>query len=245
MARGFSFTPGEYYHIYNRGVDKRVIFKDQNDHDRFVVLLYLCNDEKPLNIREFWAPKVLNLNGAFKKDRGERIVDIGAYCLMPNHFHLLAYERKKGGTSTFMHKLQTAYSMYFNAKYERMGALFEGRFKARIVNKEAYIEYLFAYIHLNPVKIIDPAWKEEGIADVLKARDFLSSYRYSSYLDFSGTDRPEGRILEQSKEGPFGEYFKERKEFSDFLDNWLSSEDSAKDVAKEKAWKAIKPEDVK
>ena len=241
MARAFSFSPDGYYHIYNRGVEKRTIFTDKNDYNRFVALLYLCNGEVPVVLGRL-SFEEKSLNKIVSMNRGETLVDIGAWCLMPNHFHLLLHEKKEGGISAFMQKLQTAYTMYFNAKYKRTGALFEGRFRARVVNKEQYLEYLFAYIHLNPVKLIDPSWKEEGIADPVRAKNFLSTYAFSSYLDFFGTNRSEGHILERNQGGAFSEYFKTPKDFTEFLDNWLSYEEASE---KRVAWRAIQPEEVK
>ena len=87
MTRRYTFAPGEYYHLYNRGVEKRLIYLDDNDKERFVKLLFFCNSYKPLNMRD--RHKGLTF---VEYDRGERLVDIGAYCLMPNHFHLLIRE---------------------------------------------------------------------------------------------------------------------------------------------------------
>src|SRR3989338_5483185 len=101
---------------------------------------------------------------------------------MPNHFHLLLKEIEMGGISQFMGKLSTAYSMYFNKKYERTGSLFEGRFKSSRIANDNYLHYLFAYIHLNPIKLIEPMWKEKGINDFARAKEFLGRYNYSSYF---------------------------------------------------------------
>ena len=118
--------------------------------------------------------------------RGEPIVDIGAYCLMPNHFHLLIRETNKPCISIFMKKISTAYAMYFNKKYSRTGSLFEGRFKAEHANNDRYLKYLFAYIHLNPVKLRQPNWKEDGIKNVRETLTFLETYPYSSFHSFVG-----------------------------------------------------------
>ena len=150
----------------------------------------------------------------------ENLVDIGSYCLMPNHFHILVHERAEGGISKFMQKLSTAYSMYFNTKYERTGVLFEGRFKAQHANTDNYLKYLFAYIHLNPVKLIDSQWKENGIIDRAKAQRYLKTYRFSSYLDYLGKKRPENMILNKDV---FPEYFENFSEFRDFIDEWLTA----------------------
>ncbi|OHA80219.1 MAG: hypothetical protein A2V96_01600 [Candidatus Yonathbacteria bacterium RBG_16_43_6] len=146
------------------------------------------------------------------------LVDIGAYCLMPNHFHLLVREKNEGGIQKFMLKLLTAYSMYFNKKNERTGSLFESRYKARHANTDDYLKYLFAYIHLNPVKIIDPEWKEKGITDHDGAKEYLDKYSYSSYMDFVGEKREEGVVLNKTA---FPEYFDDFEEFDEYIKEWL------------------------
>jgi len=222
MERKFPFIVGNYYHLYNRGTDKRTIFLDKNDYNRFIMLLYLCNSTRPVDISQHFDE-----GGSFAElleiGRGDQLVDIGVYCLMPNHFHLFVHERIDEGISTFMKKLATGYSMYFNGKYERTGALFEGRFKAQLVKNDAYFYYLFAYIHLNPIKLLESNWKKGGIHDLEKAREYLSKYRYSSYLDYIGRKRPEKIILNR---GAFPDGFEDQKEFSDFINYWLTYNDA-------------------
>jgi len=145
--------------------------------------------------------------------------EVWAYCLMPNHFHLLVYEKIDGGISIFMKKLSTAYSMYFNNKHNRSGALFEGRFKAKYINDDNYLKYLLSYIHLNPIKLIDPQWKENGISDKVRAKEYLKGYKYSSYIDFLGTNRKENNILTPES---YPQYFATLKEFENFVDEWLT-----------------------
>ena len=129
MLRQFDFTPGEYYHVYNRGVDKRVIFMNRADYERFMMVLYLGNGSVPFLVRDIPVEK----EKTYAKDRGDQLVDIGAFVLMSNHFHLLLKERTLNGISTFMRKILTAHSMYFNLKYKRTGALFQGRFRLWIL----------------------------------------------------------------------------------------------------------------
>ena len=190
MARRISFAPGEYYHIYNRGTEKRKVYLTKADHERFISLLYLANGTKPIKFRLQGA-----IQKVFQNPREKKIVDIAAYCLMPNHFHLLIREKEEGGISRFMQRLITAYTMYFNILRKRDGALFQGKFKAKHVDGSNYFKYLVAYIHLNPVKIIEPMWKKTGIADRRAAEKFLASYAYSSYQDYVGNERQEKNIL--------------------------------------------------
>lgn len=217
MSRNFSFAIDEYYHIYNRGTDKRTIFLDEEDWQRFSALLYLCNSERNIVFRD------IPIGLAYGHERGDTLVDIGVYCLMPNHFHLLVREKIQGGLSLFMQKFSTAYSMYFNKKYERSGGLFEGPFRAKHVNADNYLKYLFSYINLNPVKIIDPEWKENGITNREKAKKYIADYFYSSYLDYMGVEREENKIL--NKEA-FPQYFENFKDFKQFIDEWIAFKDS-------------------
>ncbi len=154
-----------------------------------------------------------------KIERGETLVDIGAYCLMPNHFHLLIKEKQENGISIFMEKLSTGYSMYFNKKYDRTGKLFEGRFRAEHLDSDEYLKYIFMYIHLNPVKIFDPNWKEQGVNDLLKIKDYLYTYNNSSYLDFLEVPRREVSILNIKA---FPEYFTSKQDFLKEIDEWLN-----------------------
>jgi len=214
--RDINFSPDEYFHIYNRGTDKREVFCDKKDYERFMESLYLFNSEERVIL------KVIPKKERFFHERNNTIVDIGAYCLMPNHFHLLIRSKEESGVSNFMQKLQTAYTMYFNKKYKRSGVLFQGVFKAIHIKRDEYLKYLFSYIHLNPIKIIDKDWKEKGLNNLSEAKDFLSSYKYSSYLDYLGYDRQEAGILNKTV---FPEYFGIQKSFEDFINFWLTFKD--------------------
>ena len=213
MNRKFTFTVGEFYHIYNRGTDKRIIFLDDNDRKRFYYLLFLCNGKSPFEISE------LDLRRVFDFGRGETLVDIGAVCLMDNHFHLLLREKKENGISEFMHKVSTAYTLYFNRKYKRTGALFGGRFKAEYVGNDRYLNYLFAYIHLNPIKMIQGDWQDGKINNIDKAQKHLENYIFSSYLDYQRTQSRLYRLVLNRE--AFPDYFSEPKDFGDFINDWL------------------------
>ena len=222
MGRKFQFSIGEFYHLYNRGNDKRAIFLDDSDKERFTKLLFLCNSPNSFVFRdltEVEPMRIIHTIGSTYGKTKDVIVDIGAYCLMSNHFHILVHERQENGISQFMQKLSTAYTMYFNKKYKRSGALFGGRFRATRADEDRYLEYLFAYIHLNPIKLIDPDWKERGISDIERSKKFLEQYLYSSYWDYIGRERQEAIILNRSA---FPEYFQSPKEFDQFLSSWLA-----------------------
>lgn len=212
MQRKISFAPGEYYHLYNRGVEKKNIFLDDRDYSRFQKMLYICNNSKPVVFKTIQG---LPLD---KIERSDRNIAIGAYTLMPNHVHILVKETKENGLSNFMSKLMTGYSMYFNKKYQRVGPLFQGRFKAEHVARDEYLKYMFAYIHLNPVKLIDPNWRERGLSHLQKTKNYLRKYKWSSCMDYLDIQREEKLIL-NTKEFP--KYFKDKPSFANFLKDWL------------------------
>jgi putative transposase len=223
--RKIPLVEGEFYHVYNRGNSKQKIYFDDQDKDRFIKLLYLCNSKKPFNFRDDIIDKNID---AWDFDRGETIVAIGAWVLMPNHFHIYitippldrdkGREKKQSMISLYMEKLGKAYAQYFNAKYQRTGSLFEGRFKSVHVKSDPQAKYNFSYIHLNPVKLIDKNWKEKGIKDFKKARKFLENYKRSSYLDYKGVVRLENKILNKEV---FPEYFRNVKNFDAEINEWL------------------------
>ena len=200
------FAVDEYYHLYNRGTEKRVIFLDKKDYEHFLFLMFICNTTKSIELR--------NIGHSF--DRGETIVDIGAYCLMPNHFHILVREKIDNGISKYMHKLTTSYSMYFNKKYKRTGKLYEGTFKSVYVKKNTYLKYLYSYMHLNPAKLIDKNWKEYKTKNVGKLLNYVFSYEYSSLKEYL---YQKFNIINPSR---FPSYFKNPNDFKEELFEWLN-----------------------
>ncbi|MCX6752539.1 MAG: transposase [Candidatus Nomurabacteria bacterium] len=198
MYRKTPFAENEHYHIYSRGVEKRKIFLNTKDYNRFVALLYIMNQTDPFRMDNFMRENKNNLTNIFNEERNKPLVSILGYCLMPNHFHLILYERTENGISKFMGKLLTAYSMYFNTKYERSGPLLTRPFRSEHISSESQYMYIFSYIHLNPLSIIDKTWKEDGVKNKNMAKDFLENYQFSSFQDFLEKDRPEKIILDFS-----------------------------------------------
>ncbi|MBI2674256.1 MAG: transposase [Candidatus Yanofskybacteria bacterium] len=176
----------DFYHTLNRGVDKRDIFLDKQDYLRFIHDLYELNNED----------RVESTFGAFKNDpvlanttsRKQRklLVDILAFCLMPNHYHLLLSPRVKNGIPLFMQKVNMGYSKYFNQKYKREGTLFQGRYKQILITDNTHFLHLPFYIHFNPLDLKYPEWRENKIASPEKALEFLESYKWSSHLEYLG-----------------------------------------------------------
>jgi len=185
---------GEWYHCFNRGVDKRQVFFTANDYERFITLLYISNGTHNIRLSERYSSKLTDVLTDNTLDRGEPLVELGAYALMPNHMHLLCKEIRKGGIATFMLKVLTGYTMYFNKKRRRTGPLFSGSFKSRHVGDDRYFKQAIAYVMLNPAELIDPKWKG-GKASLPKLKHKLLKYRYSSLPDFIGTARLESRLV--------------------------------------------------
>ena len=184
----------EWYHCYNRGVDKRRVFLTKKDYERFLLLMYTGNASVPAHTFHLKDKQLLAVLSDDTLDRGEPIVEIGAYSLMPNHFHLILKEIQKGGVALFMQKVFTGYTMYFNTKNERTGSLFAGTFKSKHVDGDDYLKHLISYIHLNPIDLFAPDWKR-GNANTTIIEKRLEEYPYSSLQDFLGTTRIERRLL--------------------------------------------------
>ena len=177
----------EIYHALSRGVDKRKIFMDDKDRFRFIHDLFEFNDEAPADHTSYYYVKsaVIARQQIERKPR-KLLVDVFAFSLMPNHYHLLLTSRTENGISRFMKKLNMGYSRYFNERYARSGTLFEGRYKSVLVDNQAYFIHLPYYIHFNPLDLIMPEWRERKLKDYKKAIEFLDSYRWSSHLDYMG-----------------------------------------------------------
>src|SRR3989338_2716458 len=156
--RKIQFAEDQFYHIYNRGVEKRNIFNKEWDYFRFLTGLAEFNTTASVDLKLLLEDKYKNWPSTIIKSKiwkeGEGLVKIHAFCLMPNHYHLFVEQIREGGISAFMHKLAVGYSMYVNKKYERVGPLFQGPFKACLVDNETYLTHLLRYIHLNPVDLI-------------------------------------------------------------------------------------------
>ncbi len=194
MTRRVSIAEGEWYHCYNRGVDKRKLFATPKDYERFLLLLFLANGTKniqPSNIRNATLPRVVE---SIKARRGSPLVEIGAYSLMPNHVHFVIKEATPGGIPVFMQKIFTGYTMYFNKRNARTGALFGGTYKSKHLSTDRYFKHAINYVHMNPVELFEPDWKT-GAGNLGKIEEKLRSYKYSSLVDHESDQRPERKIL--------------------------------------------------
>lgn len=145
--RKTQFATGEFYHIFNRGTDKREIFSDNDDLSRFFQSMDEFNTEKPIGSI---------FENTFKKDKNEqlgsstpKLVEFIVFCLNANHFHFILKQNTEGGIIKFMQKLGTGYTNYFNNKHKRSGALFQGKYKSIFIDSNEYLLHLSAYVNLN------------------------------------------------------------------------------------------------
>lgn len=193
--RKTALAPHEWYHCYSRGVDKRRTFESTRDYERFIQILYLCNSEEPLHRDNLKRKSAAEL---FEVPRSHTLVRIATWCLMSNHFHLLLQETAEDGISRFMHKIGTAYSMYFNIKNDRVGGLFVKPFRSKHVPDDKYFRWVVQYIHLNPIEFLSPNWKLDLVKNFNVLEKRLKEYPYSSLPDYCGTARKEVAILDSA-----------------------------------------------
>ncbi len=211
------FAEGEWFHCYSRGIDKRNTFESEEDCKRFIQLLYLANDTKPIERGNFYH---LDHREILQLRRTEPIVAIGAYCLMKNHYHLLLKEVADGGISKFMQKVGTGYSMYFNEKYSRIGNLFVRPFRSKHIPTEGYLYRVTQYIHLNPAEIFESEWKKGKVRNIRLLEKQIRTFPFSSLPDYALIARPENAVLDEDSSAflrselpPFREILREAREY--------------------------------
>lgn len=200
-------APGAYYHVYNRGTRRNNLFLDKADYQRFLFgILYL---QSPLSFKNIartctaYSPQ-LGFPVSEEETQGilkDRFVELVAFALMPNHFHLLLRETEEGGIANYMHRVAHGYAKYFGLRHKQTGHVFEGSYKARRVKNDRQLLYLSAYIHRNPRTL--PSWHNKE-----------SEYPWSSLQDFTIANRWGGLIapdiitgqFEQTKESNYADF---------------------------------------
>jgi len=183
------FVTEEYYHIYNRTIANYSVFNNEGNAKRLLQAFLFANSTKSSE-----AFQVLrnNKESSVKESleiikRGEKLVDLLCYAIMPDHYHLLIKERKENGIINFVHKCDISISKYINIKNDRKGPLFESRFKSKHVDINDYLVHLSAYIHLNPLDIITgKEWREHKLDNWSKIRKPLLNFPWSSLKLFFG-----------------------------------------------------------
>jgi putative transposase len=190
-----------FYHVYARGSNKQRIFRDQADFVKFLRLF-----DRYLSLQEY-----KNVLGQSFPNYYNRI-ELVCFCLMPNHFHLLIYQRQAGAMTEFMRSVLTSYSMYFNKKYKRTGPLFESRYKASLISEDNYLEHVTRYIHLNPRE-----WRQYEYSS-------LPYYLHQITDDWIRPERITSRFETPEQYLNFVEDYAEAKEMLDILKHELADD---------------------
>lgn len=218
------FVPGEYYHIYSRIILNTPEFKDNQVAERLALIFLVANSMKSSEIFQYLRN---NNNSPQEKileivRQGEKIIDILCYSIMPDHYHLLLREKKENGIYRFMHKCNTSIAKYINVKKDRVGPLFESRFKAKHVDSNVYLLHLSAYIHLNPLDfLIGKTWREHKIRDWNSARKKLLGYPWSS-LEFYINENSKNPII--SGANIIKKQFVNNQDYESFMRDWAEEE---------------------
>lgn len=176
-TRKVPLVTGEYYHVFNRGINHRRTFTAENNYRDYSRAIETLTYYRPMNNKLKYSyflarPKDEQRDILSKFTKLSNRVTIVAFCLMPNHFHLLLKQEEDGGISQYLADFQNSYTKYFNAKHKRSGALFDRQFKAVLVESENQLLHLTRYIHLNPY------------SSNLITYDQITNYPYSSLTEY-------------------------------------------------------------
>lgn len=191
--RKFILANDHFYHVFNRGVEKRIIFSNRRDYKRALeTAKYYQYQNLPCRFSKFLEFNTDTRNSLYQSiiSNNKRLVDIVAYCFMPNHFHFLLKQNTTKGISTFIANFTNSYTKFFNTKYERDGHLFQGVFKAVLIEEDSQLIHLSRYIHINPVVSL--------LIDITS----LGSYEFSSYHEYISPDQ-EGLCIKDMILGNF------------------------------------------
>jgi putative transposase len=221
----------EIYHIVLRGVGDSLIFKDKNDYYRAIFSLYEFNTTKPVVIRDCrklrrQGSKIAREQFSGNSSERDSIIEILAFCFMPNHIHLLLKQIRENGITKFMRKLGAGYAAYFNKKYNRRGHLFQGRFRAVHIKTNEQLKAAFNYIHTNPISLISSEWKEKGVKNFKECFEFLKNYKWSSYPDYIGKKN----FSSLTKRGFFLKVMGGEKGCRDFVHDWVKFKREIRDL---------------
>lgn len=196
----------QYYHLYNRGVNRQEIFREPNDYYYFLSLF-----------KRHLSDEAETASSSRPAKKFDKVVELVAFCLLPNHFHLLVYLVEPTGIRDLMRSVMTAYTMYFNRKYKRTGTLYEGRFLASRISNDGYLWHVSRYIHLNALdNAVD--FKKYDYSSI----DYFLGKKHASWLH-------ESKLLETEKDRRdyvkfVSDYETMRKDLK-YLKNLLATED--------------------
>lgn len=217
------FVINELYHIFDRGVEKRNIFRDNSDYVRFIHDLYEFNDKKP-------APPYIRRNSDVGRPTSyierDKLIYLHAFVLMPNHHHVVIEPIKENGVYLFVKKLHSGYARGFNEKHKRNGYLFQGRYKDVYIKDDEQLAHLVCYIHSNPLSLWKENWKEKKLTklEIKQAIKFLEKYKWSSHLDYWGTKNFSSVIDSKFLLDFFGGTEGYKKFFIDWLEQYQKNE---------------------
>lgn len=227
-VRKVQFANGEFYHIYNRGTDKRPIFSDTTDLIRFIQSMQEFNSLNPIGsiyehcrVRNQFGSKA-SKSEKKNKNKNEILVNIVAYCLNPNHYHFILQQVLDKGIEKFMQRLGTGYTKYFNNKEDRSGSLFEGKFQSVHIDSNEYLLHVSVYVNLNDC-VHDFGSKASKYPEMTTIKSISSWNEYMGKTDNRLCEK--GNILDQ---------FKNKKEYQTFAENTLVGIREKKIFAKEK-----------
>jgi REP element-mobilizing transposase RayT len=211
--RKVPFRKGEFYHIFNRGVDKRDIFGDQKYFQRFFQSIVEFNINHPIGSIYWNSFKPKQLRPSRSKEN-KKLVNIVCYCVNPNHYHFILEQLEDEGIKKFMQKFGAGYTKYFNYKYKRSGVLFQGRFKSVHIDSNEYLLHLSVYVNLN------------NLVHKLGLRPSRSKSSWEEYVGKGG-----GKIC-QNKEVVLGQ-FRNKKEYKEFAEKFVKGIIERKEMLKE------------
>ncbi|MBU1160001.1 transposase [Patescibacteria group bacterium] len=222
------FVPGEYYHIYSRTILNIPEFRNKTNAQKLLQSFLIANSTRSSeafqtlrNDKDTPLKKIIEI-----LQKGERMVDVLCYAIMPDHYHLLLREIKENGISNFILKCNTSIAKYINIKNDRKGALFENRFKSKHINSNEYLLHLSLYIHLNPLDfLVNKNWRVHKLKNWNEAKKKLLDYPWSSIKYFLIKNH-EDSIISGSK--ILNEQFANEKEYEFFLREW--SEQSTDEI---------------
>ena len=211
--RNLRISEGEYYHVFNRGVNKQVIFHDFGDYTRFLFLIlhlqfsgrieHLSRVVKEFarSFGQYGQSGQHSVLATSNVEAQERNVELVAFSLMPNHFHLLLKQTAEGGISSYMHRVLNAYGKYHNTKHDKSGHVFQGPYKAVHVGDDVHLMHLSAYIHRNPRELNEWLTKEDR-------------YPWSSYQDYVRNSRWGNLLIDKV----IMERFESKDEYEKFVE---------------------------
>jgi len=207
------FDSDSMYHVYNRGNNKRTIFFDEKDYAVFLSYIkYALLSDDDFQARAEVSEELISSSSRFNLRRLglHNRVELVAYCLMPNHFHLLLYQYDPDAIPALMRSIATGYSMYFNKRHNCSGKLYQGVYKAAPVDNQPYWEHISRYIHLNPIDL--------GVD--YKTYDFSSYRQYMGYINAKWLKQDKGMIGASPED------------YASFVESWIPYRKELKDLDK-------------